>query len=158
MTFADILIDWIHLVASAAWIGGLIFISYIVFPMMEKVSPPDRGKVMDVYTKKFAILTWSSIVLLIITGFFNFPDDYDDNYMILFVIKAVFIATMILIGIYVGFSLGPKIKEMAPSPGEKHSPEFIELQSRVKMLTFANTILGIIVLFFAAALLNNGDF
>lgn len=165
MTLDRIIVDWIHLLAAATWIGGLVFINFVFYPAMEKVSPADKSKVLGVMGQNFAKLATVAMVALVVTGLFNLPAGFDwgsvnksGTYFTVLILKLLIFASMGAIGGYMGQNLGPKLQEIAPQPGDKPSPEFLQKSALMRRLGWVNMYLGIVLLFFAGALLNAATF
>lgn len=61
---------WVHLVALAAFVGGHLVLTLLVRPMARDASP-DGAEFVRRVGRQFKSLAWASLVLLIVTGFFN---------------------------------------------------------------------------------------
>ena len=67
--FIKTLIDWLHILATVTWIGGMFTNFVILRPAMGKVlSAAEAGKLTAVLMKKFRIVVYVSIVVLGVTG------------------------------------------------------------------------------------------
>jgi hypothetical protein len=44
-------LDFLHLLATAAWIGGMIYIILVLMPSLTAIDPPQRGKLMGAAAK-----------------------------------------------------------------------------------------------------------
>jgi len=147
----DILIDFFHLVASAAWIGGIIYTVVILMPSLISIDPPQRGPLQGALNKRFSILSWSCVAVLAATGLLKISFEQVFDFSSLFTtalnIKLLLVVIMILIGFYLTKVVGPKMGSLAPKPGEAPSNEFIEIQKLAPKLVKINLVLGILVLF-----------
>ena len=72
--------------------------------------------------------------------------DITTTYGIALTVKIILFLIMIIIGVIISFILVPKMEKMAPTPGEKPSLEFGQLQKQISSLAFTNMILGVITL------------
>lgn len=62
-------IYWLHMLATVVWIGGLVTLSILVFPAMQKTLPPDQKvKFLEIIRKRFQPLSWLSLLVLTGTG------------------------------------------------------------------------------------------
>lgn len=149
-------LDFLHILATAVWIGGMIYIVLVLMPSLAAIDPPQRGKLMGAAAKRFTIFSWSSVLVLLITGYMKTPDgmlfDASTTYGVTLTLKHVAVLLMMIIGVLIGFVIVPKIGKLAPKPGEQPSPDFLKAQKRLPMFAITNTILGIIVLLFVALL------
>ncbi len=65
----SIVIKWIHLIAAAAWIGGMFTNFFIYMPALGKVlDPPTMGKLMGAVMKRFKVMVYIAITVFILTG------------------------------------------------------------------------------------------
>src|SRR6185295_16399013 len=71
-----ILSVWIHVLLACIWVGGLIYTAAVVVPFAVKQSPEERQRILRGLARKFRMIAWSSIVLLVITGFYNATQRY----------------------------------------------------------------------------------
>lgn len=148
--------DFLHLLATVTWIGGMIYINLALMPGLTAIDPPQRGKLMGAVGKRFAILSWSSVLILLITGYLKTPEgmlfETLTSYGMTLTVKHFTIMGMMVVGIYISLVIVPQMGTLAPKPGEPPSPDFIKAQKRLPMLSVTNMILGIVVLFCAALL------
>jgi putative copper export protein len=167
MSFITILIDWIHLTGMAMWVGGLWYTYYIFYPMTEQLDGPGRMKAITVHSQRFPQYANPVIGILILTGLFNTFNgkflftslgDFSTTYNIILGLKMVVVIVMVTLGTTIGTRLAPKAMSMAPKPGEKPSPEFLETVALIKKLSTITLVLGFVLLFFAATLLNGAVF
>ncbi|MHA2031613.1 MAG: DUF4149 domain-containing protein [Candidatus Kariarchaeaceae archaeon] len=165
MSFESIIIDWIHLVATAAWIGGLIFINFVFVPIVNQLDPKEKGKANQLLGKYFARVAGISGFALVLTGLMNLPEgvgwgDLSDtgDYGTFVYLKVLLIAALFGLGFYVPIKLAPKMAKLAPQPGEKPSAELLATGEQILLIGRINMIIGIMILFFAATLLNGAVF
>ena len=152
------LLDWVHLLATVSWIGGIVFYVTILLPSSFVLDPPQRGKLMGAIMKRYAPITWVGIILLILTGILISIErgmpviSFSSTYGILFFIKHICILIMICIGVIISFVLGPKIVPKAPpaGPPSPPGPEVIKIQKTMGILGNLNMFVGIAVLLLTA--------
>ncbi len=60
---------WLHVIAAMTYVGGMIFLAAALVPFARKLDPEIRGKIISGTGKKFRVLSWIAIALLIISGF-----------------------------------------------------------------------------------------
>lgn len=61
---------WVHLAALAAFLGGHLMLTVVIRPLARNASAEGADLVRRV-GRRFKSLAWVSLVLLIVTGFFN---------------------------------------------------------------------------------------
>ena len=149
MTLSTI-INFLHLFATVTWIGGMIYFNLILMPSLTAIDPPQRGRLLGAVAKRFTFLSWGSIIILVITGLLITPSymllTFSGVYGISLTLKHLVILLMIIIGLVITFSLGPKMHSLSPSPGEPPSSGFLKVQNQLSVLVRINTILGVLVL------------
>ncbi|GEM_PF-1446664 len=59
---------WLHVLAAAVWLGGLLFQSHILFPLLATKGPAD---VLLSAVRRFRRVAWTAMVLLVLTGLHN---------------------------------------------------------------------------------------
>ena len=63
---------WIHLLATAAWIGSLVAMAVLVLPAARRtLDPPHQLALIDVLQRRLEPITWFSVSVLIVTGLFQ---------------------------------------------------------------------------------------
>ncbi|MFV2016488.1 MAG: DUF4149 domain-containing protein [Candidatus Heimdallarchaeota archaeon] len=141
MSLGTILIDWIHLVAVTAWIGGLFFINFVFQPVVNQLDPKERGKANQLMGKYFARLAGISGILIVITGLMNLPSGLSwanvndtGDYGTFLNIKLVFVLILFGLGFYVPFVLSPRMRKLAPQPGEKPSEELMKTAGQITLI------------------------
>jgi len=63
------LFKWLHLISAATYVGGMIFLATSVIPYARSLEPQERSAIIRGVGRKFRIVSWVAIVILIITGF-----------------------------------------------------------------------------------------
>ena len=61
--------DFLHLLATAVLIGGMLYSILVLMPSLAAIDLPQRGKFMGVAGKRFSFFAWGSVVVLLITGY-----------------------------------------------------------------------------------------
>ncbi|MCH8272715.1 MAG: DUF4149 domain-containing protein [Candidatus Marinimicrobia bacterium] len=146
-----------HLVAAVTWLGGIIYINLVLLPIVNTLEPSTAGKLMSENAKRFSIIAWVSIGLLIITGSIMLDADalfdFSTDFGTFLTLKLITVLIMIIIGLYITLLLAPKIRKLAPAEGDAPTPVFLNLQKRLPLLIKTNMILGILVLFFVSMII-----
>ncbi len=144
-------VTFVHILAACTWVGGMIYLNLVFLPALGTIEPSAAGKLMGENAKRFSMLAWVSVILLIITGLMQTTSgllfDISTDYGMYLTIKVLIVMIMITIGLYITLVLAPKIRKLAPQEGAAPSPEFLSLQKRLPLLARTNMILGISVLF-----------
>lgn len=62
---------WIHILAAAVWVGGLIYTAAVVVPFALTYEAPERQRLLRGLARRFRWLGWGSMGLLFVTGLGN---------------------------------------------------------------------------------------
>lgn len=152
----DSLINFVHLLATAVWLGGALFIKAILEPAMKKIDPREAGRLQGFIAKPFTITAWTSILLLVITGFMKTPEgmllDTSSELGIILTVKHLLIVGVLVISILIGLVVVPRLQRAAPAPGSAPSEEFLTANRQLHRLSMASSIAGIAIVACAAFL------
>src|SRR5262249_428731 len=66
--WAVIGIDLLHLLAEAAWIGGLLYISLVLLPTLNRQPNHDWAEILAIGLPRFSVIAITSVILLATTG------------------------------------------------------------------------------------------
>ena len=151
-------LEWLHLMATVAWIGGM-FTNFIIYlPVIGKsLDPPTIGKLMGGVMKRFRVMVYSSIGIFVLTGLIRAISfgrleglfQFQERWAIIFVLKQVVFVAMVILAIYAFEFLAPKVARMAASGP---SPELGRIQKFQMSMAKTGLILGITLLALTAAL------
>jgi putative copper export protein len=163
MAIEQAIITWIHLIASAIWVGGSLFIAMVFAPILKTMSPSveDRLQIMIKVGRKFNRIAIPSLTIMIATGIFNAhqmlirPDFlFSTSYGILLVIKIIFV-----IGLLVAFGVHVRIirKEVEQKIMTKQMSDSQITKLRTKIIIVGQVTVGLsVAVLFMAALLDAG--
>ena len=65
------LVVWIHVVAACSWVGGILFFALVLVPALRKVPGPSSHQLVMAVGRRFRVIGWSSVAVLILTGIGN---------------------------------------------------------------------------------------
>ena len=123
-------IYWLHMVGIIFFVGGVFVNMLVLTPSLQVLSPPDRGKLMGAFLKRFAPLTWGAIAIVGVTGLlltnraigFSALVSFSTRYGNILLVKIILVAAMILNEAYISLVLGRKIAAFTPPPGAARPP------------------------------------
>ena len=151
--------NFLHLLAAVSWIGGIIFTIFVLNPSQAAIEPSQRGKLFGAVAKRFTIIVWVSVIVLLFTGIYKIPSlslfNTNSKFDFWLSIKLTSVFIMITNGLLLTFVISPKMRRLAPQQGEQPPIEFIKAQKNLSTLVLVNMILGIIVLFCVSMMLFN---
>ena len=69
-------VQWVHLSAAVLGVGGIAFLHIILLPSMRALNPDQRETLLKAVLEKFRWISWSVILLLLISGLYNVRQFY----------------------------------------------------------------------------------
>jgi putative copper export protein len=153
---------FLHLIATVAWIGGLVTLALVVQPVLNRsaIAAQERARLLEAVLKRFQPIANLSLAVLILTGmvqtftnplykgFLNFDNAWSQA--ILF--KHLAVVGMIVLAAVLTFSLQPALRRNALliANGLADEQRIARLQQQQVRLTRLNLILSVVVLLFTA--------
>jgi copper transport protein len=67
----SVLIDWLHLLAASLWIGGMLYLSLIYLPVIQKQTSLERTRSLLTILPHFSPLAIVGVIIMAVTGPFN---------------------------------------------------------------------------------------
>lgn len=105
--FPSVPVDWLHLLANSAWVGGLIGLSVVLPVALTPLGQADRQSALLAVLRRFSPLGIISVGLLITTGLYSaliqIPQAVDlttTGYGRTLIAKVLLIVPLLLIGLY----------------------------------------------------------
>ena len=63
---------WLHIVAAAVWIGGMVFLGVVLVPVIRRPESRDIAASLFQWTgRRFRWVGWVCLILLLLSGTFN---------------------------------------------------------------------------------------
>jgi putative copper export protein len=63
--------NWVHLVAAATWLGGLIVLAFLVQAVRTHT---DDREILRVMARRFGVVSWTAFAVAIVTGIWMYTD------------------------------------------------------------------------------------
>lgn len=152
----DSIVNFFHLLATAIWIGGAVFIQLVLQPSLKLIDPQQGSTLYGIVAKRFSIAGWACIAVLLVTGYIKTPErmlfDFSYSLALILAIKHTVIILVIIVGLVIALNVVPNLRKNAPKPGEAPSATFLRYRKRLGTLASANLVLGLLVLACASLL------
>jgi copper resistance protein D len=160
LNITPFLVLLIHVLAAIIWLGGMFFISLVLVPSVRKLEPPiKRTEILSATARRFSLVSWTAILVLLITGVINSVNRgitidlissgkvFSSHFGMILTFKVFLVIVMILISAIHDFILGPKLIKLTeldrPSPDSAKS--LGKKRKVVSWLARINAFIGIIV-------------
>jgi uncharacterized membrane protein len=150
---------WIHLLATIIWIGGIALITLLAWPALQRGTlEANQWWSMQ---RKFVLWANGSMVLLLITGFYQMTVDsnyagfltFDSTWAVAILLKHIAFIGMVIITVYMQAVLYPAMARLALLREQKPGAAVAEsdkIQKREILLLRLNLICAVLVLLFTA--------
>lgn len=158
-------VRWLHLVAAMAWVGGQLFLFLILLPVVRRaLPPPQRTLLVAQLGRRFALLSWIALALLLVTGVLNgerrgvdwesLPAAQSTYGQVLFA-KLCLVAVVIVLTLVHGLILGPRLTRLA-AQAAGHDPQAEAHRRRLArisaLVSVMNLLLNLGIVYLAARL------
>lgn len=160
LSIMPFLVLTIHVLAAIIWLGGMLFISLVLVPSLRKLDPPTkRTEILSVTAKRFSLVSWLAILVLLVTGVINAVNHgitidlissgrlFSSHFGIILTLKVFLVLIMILISAVHDFILGPKLIRLTElqRPDQDSAKLIAKKRKFVSWLARINAFIGIIV-------------
>ena len=152
--FVKTLFDFLHILATAIWIGGMFTNFVILRPaVINTLSPADAGKLMAAVMKKTRLVVYISIVVLGITGIplkiinenYTSIIDFENSWAIVSFIKHLCYGILVLLSVYSFEKLGPMVQKMAIKGETVQLQQLQKKQAVIGLVAFLTAIMILIL-------------
>lgn len=152
------LMHFLHLAGAIAWIGGMVFTSLIVAPVLRReVAAPQRLRLVQLVGQRFRILEGIAFTLLIGSGLYKVVQlgrDFDWTGSAtgrILLIKLHLVVAVLVLGALHGFVWGPALVRAR----EKGGARVAKLTGRVIFWARAELALALVIVLCGALLRMN---
>ncbi|MFQ5464540.1 MAG: hypothetical protein ACE5EI_01295 [Thermodesulfobacteriota bacterium] len=60
---------FLHIISAIMWVGGMLFLTLVLAPFLMTIpDPKERSKIYQFVGKKYRLIGWINIILLLVTG------------------------------------------------------------------------------------------
>lgn len=112
-----VLADWLHLLAAALWIGGMLYLAVIYLPLLRGRQQLEQAHSLLTILPRFSLLAISGVVIMAVTGPFNatvhmnsFAQLTTTLYGRALVVKVLLVITLLLTSAFHVGLLRPRLK------------------------------------------------
>ncbi|MEM6284941.1 MAG: CopD family protein [Chloroflexota bacterium] len=151
-----------HLLATVVWLGGLAILTILVHPAAKRTlnEHPSVYTFLNQLRKRFVPLANFSLAVLITSGMIQMAGDenylgvldFSNGWSVAMLLKHIAVAGMAICSLTIQYGVAPALERtgLLIARGKPEPEEWERLQRREQQLTWANNVLGIMVLVFTA--------
>jgi putative copper resistance protein D len=153
-----ILLAWTHLLAAMLWIGGMMFLSFILLPVLRRGSfGADRRILFQALARRFRLLVWCAIIVLVATGPLLVSSqtgslEEPEGWRQVLNLKLWVVAILVLLTAIQDFWLGPLVGRLRRASGDGPSAADQLIIRLTALIGRLGVLLAIVILFLSVAL------
>jgi putative copper resistance protein D len=143
------LIDVLHLLAAAVWVGGTVTLVFIGVPVIRTLEGAERQRAMRMLGRRWRPLGWSALGVLGVTGLALAAlerDDADAGFDAVLTAKVAVVGALVVTAYIHDFVLGPRLqKEIREGREQRTRPILVYDGWASFTLTIAAPVLGVVL-------------
>jgi uncharacterized membrane protein len=153
-----VVLVWLHLLAAVAWIGGMVFLSFVLVPILKREPfAAQRGALIRTAALRFRLVVWSAIALLLMTGPLlvlsrGWSLGEPGGWPAVLAVKLVLIAILLALTLAHDFFIGPRVGRILQIPELSRTGHDRLLIASSSWLPRLSLLLALAVLFAAVSL------
>lgn len=121
------LLIWLHLVAAISWIGGTIFLSVVLVPMLKREPfVSEKALLFRTIAWRFRAVVWGAITVLLLTGPLllhqrGIPIADPSGWSMVLATKLGLVTILLLLTLTHDLILGPRVGRIVQLPPERRT-------------------------------------
>jgi len=151
---ANIVIDLLHNLATAAWIGGLLGLAVLVTPALGRLDEGTRVRFAAAVVVRFSALALAAVAVLVVTGVYralaevSVGDLLDTGYGRVLLVKLGLFALLLAGGAYNRMIIHPRLERAALGldPGDRGAASALRVSVRVELALAAALLVAVALL------------
>lgn len=153
-----LLLIWVHVLAAVTWVGGMVFLSLVLMPVLkQEPMAAQRGVLFRTIGARFRLIVWISVAVLAVTGPLLLsqrggPLLEPAGWPLVLKVKLLLVAVLIGLTAIHDFWLGPKVGQLLREPPQDRGPAEVMLIRLSPWIARLALVLALGVLLAATAL------
>jgi copper transport protein len=152
-TAVAIAMDWVHLVATAIWIGGLVQLFVVVPAVLNALGANGRGRLLAAVIPRFSVWALAAVGALVITGLYQTwlevggPDALTATpYGQTLLVKLALLLPLLVLGGANLLVLSPRVAKAVERGSRAALERLGGLEHAFRMAVLAEVVLGVAIL------------
>ena len=152
----------LHILAAVTWIGSMIYSEFAVMPAIKQLGAPRSQAINMIASEKFSSLTWTSVLVLIVTGLFAMSGNQEKISPvfakpagIVLTIKLLLVGALIVILLLQIYTFSPRVKRLinpATPKDQENALEMARINNTTKWWSRFRLTLGVLVIILSVIL------
>ncbi len=155
MSMTFIVLVTLHVAAAVTWIGGMIFLSIVLAPLVRSSAFPGSSALFRAAALRFRPVVWTAIAVLLTTGplivlqrGFGSPDRWPT----MLVAKLTLVAVLLLMTVLHDLVIGPRVSRISAIPDRERSARDQRLVRFSRWLPRFSLIIAVVIVIAAVLL------
>jgi uncharacterized membrane protein len=152
------LLIWLHLVAAVSWIGGMVFLSVVLVPILRREPFASQKTLLFLaMARRFRVVVWGIIAVLLFTGPLllhqrGIPIADPSKWPTILVVKLGLVTILLLLTLGHDLIIGPRVGRIIQAPTESRTRFDHALVLWSRWIARFSLLLALAVLFAAVIL------
>jgi uncharacterized membrane protein len=122
-----VLLVWLHLLAAVSWIGGTIFLSVVLVPVLRREPfASQKALLFRTIARRFRAVVWGAIAVLLFTGPLllhqrGIPIAHPSGWPMILAVKLGLVAILFLLTLTHDLIIGPRVGKILQRPTESRT-------------------------------------
>ncbi len=130
------LLKAVHVLSAVVWVGGMFFAYVILRPSLSVLEPPQRLALHGAVMKRFFLVVWHAMPLMLISGFWMIFGVYGGMAGVRWNVHLMLLLGLVMAALFLVIFFGPwRAFRAAPGP---------EPLAKLRNLIGVNMVLGLI--------------
>lgn len=146
-------VDWLHLLATIAWVGGLLSLGFILPGVIDALDVTARASTLAATATRFSALSVGSIQVLVVTGFYQTWAHLDapaqlgsTSYGRALAAKLLLLVPLLALGAFSRFVVTPRLRAQVAADAASEELEAEPTTRRLWRTLWGEAVLAIAVL------------
>lgn len=150
-------VAWIHVIAAVVWIGGMVFLSLILVPVLRSDGfTQDKRAVFQAVAHRFRLVVWGCILTLVTTGLLMLTIRFGASGTTFHVptvllVKLAAVALLISLTAAHDFWVGPRVGTLSRTPAHQRTRSQAFLIRLSPIMARVSLALGLVVVLLGLA-------
>jgi uncharacterized membrane protein len=121
------LLIWLHLVAAVSWIGGMVFLSVVLVPILKREPFASQKTLLFLaMARRFRVVVWGVIAVLLFTGLLllhqrGIPIADPSRWPTTLAVKLGLVTILLLLTLAHDLIIGPRVGRIVQLPTESRT-------------------------------------
>ena len=156
-----VLLVWLHMLAAVSWIGGMIFLSLVLAPLVRsRKAAPEFMALFRSAARRFRFVVWGAIAVLLLTGppllhQRGIPITNPSGWPMILSVKLGLVAILLFVTITHDLIIGPRVGRILQLPTERRTSSDHAMVAWSPWIARCSLLLTLAVLLAAVMLVRN---